>query len=104
MLTGDEIVKKLYEQPEIFKHYMRRKEYQKAYMVRNDAGTVALFISLPEEKMDELFGSRQDLDNIKKGLFNEEQCMQAEKWVVFHDKGYQSITYEDVMNILWQKN
>lgn len=103
MLTVEEAVKKLYEQPAIFMHHLRRKEYREAHFTRMNTAAVAMFLELPEEQMDKLFGSKQDLENVKIGLFPEEACMMAEKWCVFHDEGYQSITYVEVMNKLWAK-
>lgn len=59
MIKDTDLVKKLRLQADVFRHHFSRKEYIEAKMVREIAGTVALFIEAPEDFKIELFGDRQ---------------------------------------------
>lgn len=103
MLEMEQIEKRMYDQPQMFMHYYRRKEWQRAHFLREDMARIALFLEFPEKKMDELFGSKQDLDNVIEGLFPEHACMKVFDWCVFHNATYDAITFDDVNRLLWAK-
>lgn len=103
MLEVEQIEKKMYEQPQMFAHYYRRKEWQKAHFLREDMAQIALFLEFSEKKMDELFGSRQDLDNVVVGFFPEDACIRAYDWCILHNAAYDSITFDDIYRLLWAK-
>lgn len=99
MLTEKEIEQKLYEQAEIFRHYYMRKEYLEAELCREWAGMVALFIGWEEEKMTELFGTRQQDEPID-GLIREEYYIKAMDWCVTHGYNISSHTYQNVQKLI----
>lgn len=103
MLTEEQIERKIYDLPMLFERLFAQKEMQKAHFLREDAARIALFLEFPEKKMDELFGSKQDLDNIIEGKFKEYMCMKAFDWCVFHNATYDAITFDDVNRLLWAK-
>lgn len=82
MLTEKEITKKLYEQADLFDHYMRRREYLNAALCADWAAMVALFVEMDEDKMTELFGDRQP-DEPVEGLIREDKRMIADEWCIF---------------------
>lgn len=102
MLTDTDLVKKLKLQADIFGHHFRRKEYIQAYMTREIAGTVALFVEAPEELRTELFGDRQPDEPIE-GLFNEEKYIKAGFECIRRGFDMQRMTYEDVMALVNKK-
>lgn len=103
MLNEEQIEKKMYDQPYMFLHFYRRRDWRAAHFLREDMAQVALFLEFSQKKMDELFGSRQDLDNVVEGLFPEDACMRAFDWCVLHNAGYDSITFDDINRLLWAK-
>ena len=63
---------KLYRQPEIFRDQYYRKEWAAAKNTYDTAVKVALFMELPEEERNKLFGSRQGYpEHVIEGLFPE---------------------------------
>ena len=95
MLSEKEILNKLYDQPAIFNEHIEKKEYAQASHCVECARIVALFIELSEEQLVELFGSRQDLENVVEGLFSEEKVQCAMEWCIFHNKTLQDLTRKD---------
>lgn len=95
MLSEKEILNKLYAQPEIFNEHISKKEYAQASYCVECARVVALFIELSEEQLVELFGSRQNPENVIEGLFSEEKVLCAEEWCIFHNKTRQDLTRKD---------
>lgn len=95
MLSNKEILDKLYDQPTIFNEHIDKKEYAQASYCVDCARIVALFIELSEEQLVELFGSRQDLENVVEGLFSEEKVLCAMEWCIFHNKTRQDLTRKD---------
>lgn len=76
MIANAQIEKDLFGMPEQFKEHMRRKEYAQAKYCYDTARTVALFVHLEQDKLLELFGSRQT-DPPAEGLFPELQVQKA---------------------------
>ena len=91
MLSENEILKKLYEQPKIFYEHMAKKEYAQASYCAQTARAIAVFIELNEEQLIELFGTRQ-YDEPIEGLFREESVMKADEWCIFHNKTLRELT------------
>ena len=59
MLSNEEIIKRLYEQPDKFMKAMSRKEYANAAFTAYIAECVCLFCDVPRNVRTELFGDRQ---------------------------------------------
>ena len=95
MLSEKEILEKIYNQPAIFNEHISKKEYAQASYCVECARVVALFVELSEEQLVELFGSRQDLENVVEGLFSEEKVQCAMEWCIFHNKSRQDLTRKD---------
>lgn len=72
MDTVEEKRKKLFEElPEVFIYYYRKKEYKKAYDTYKEAHRLSSELGMSEAENAELFGSRQDPENIISGIFSE---------------------------------
>lgn len=99
MLTELQIEKKLYEQTDIFKHHMRRKEYLEAALCVDRAAMTASFVELDEPKVKELFGDREP-DEPVDGLISEQAYIKACDWCTF-EGGYATrrLTYQNVRKI-----
>lgn len=68
----DYLKAKLYRQPERFKEQYYNKEWAAAKNTYDTAVKVALFMELPEEERNRLFGSRQEYpEHVIEGLFPE---------------------------------
>lgn len=95
-MTEEQMKKKLWDMADLFKHYMRKKMYAMAKFEYEKARSVAIFMELPEEEMDELFGERGNTGEIiKKGLFAEEEVIRAyEKAAVRGNNGHENYKYE----------
>lgn len=80
MLTEKEIRDKLFEQyPTMFRQSMSAKNYNRAKSIVDTVRKVALFIQLPEEDMDKLFGVREEKGAVVQiGLYPEELILQCE--------------------------
>ena len=102
MIKDTDLVKKLRLQADVFRHHFSRKEYIEAKMVREIAGSVALFIEAPEDFKIELFGDRQG-DEPVEGLFDEEKCIKAGFESIKRGFDMQRMTYEDVMVLVNKK-
>lgn len=95
MLTPEQILDKLYEQPEIFKSHMRGKRYSQAKACYDDARNIALFVELDEKQLRELFGERGDRGIIiRQGLFVEEQVQKAYLECIRAGDTYEQKEYE----------
>lgn len=98
MLNEKEIVNKLYEQADLFRHHMRRKDYLSAALCVDWAGMVALFVELDDDRKAELFGDRQPEEPVK-GLIDEEQYLKACEWCIFHGYEISRHTYQNVQKM-----
>lgn len=96
MLNEAQIEKKLYEQADMFRHHMRRKEYLPAALCVDCARMVALFIGLETGKTAELFGDRQK-EPLVEGVINEEWYMKACEWCIF--RGGYAVTRHTYQNV-----
>lgn len=94
MLTQEEIIKKLYEQPNKFYKEFFQKRYGAASMTAFAARIVASFIELDEERMIELFGTRQS-DKPIEGMIREDDAIMADWKTVLYHKTLQEQTYEE---------
>lgn len=100
MLQGKQLIDKLYEQPKLFKEFMKNRQYSMAKMCRDGVCTVLLFLEAGEEMMQEFFGERGERGVfLRKGLFDEEQVQKA-YWECIH-KGD---TYENKKYEPWDKH
>lgn len=99
MLTEKEIEKKLYDQPDMFRHHLSRKDNLNAALCVDWMRQVALFVELDEERRAELFGDRQP-DVPVEGLINEEWYLKACEWCIFKG-GYAATrrTYQNVQKM-----
>lgn len=95
MLSEKKMLDKLYAQPEVFNEHMSNKEYAQASYCVDCARIVALFMELSEAQLVELFGSREDPENVVEGLFSEEKVMRAMEWCIFHHQTRQDWTRKD---------
>lgn len=78
MLQGQELMDKLYEQPELFKEFMKNRMYSEAKACRDRVLTVLCFLEAGEETMVEFFGERGERGVfLREGLFNEDQVQKA---------------------------
>ena len=75
MLSEKKMLDKLYAQPEVFNEHIRHKEYAQASYCVYCARIIALFMELSDEQLVELFGSREDPENVVEGLFSEEKVL-----------------------------
>ncbi len=78
MLDSTAIMEKLYELPQVFQLSMSDKDYPRAKHCYDTARTVAVFLGLDEEHMNELFGEREEHGVVtRQGLFPEESVQKA---------------------------
>lgn len=69
----DYLMTKLYRMPEQFHEQYQNKEWAAAKYTYDTAVRVALFMELPEEERDRLFGSRQGYpEHVIEGMFPEQ--------------------------------
>lgn len=70
--------RKLYELPDMFKAYMKNRQYSQAKACYDRAVTIAVFMELEEKKKTELFGKRGERGVIlTEGLFPEKEVIKA---------------------------
>ena len=100
MLEGKEIVDRLFDLAQMFRHYMRRKEYLEAALCVDWMKTAALFIGLDEDTMAELFGSRQDEERPVKGVVDEDIYLKACEWCICHGYENSRRTYQNVQRLI----
>ncbi len=88
----DYLIAKLYRMPAQFREQYYAKEWPAAKRTYDTAVRVALFMELPEEERNRLFGSRQDYpEKVIEGLFPEEMVSRVYlECVVKRDLGYDS--------------
>lgn len=77
MLNSEEIIKGLQELAGLFNHSVQEKDWKKAKYIYDKTRNIAVFVQIPEENMLELFGSRQDEDNIIIGMFQEQDVQKT---------------------------
>ncbi len=100
MLQGQQILDKLHEQPELFKEFMKKKQYAAAKMCRDRVCTVLLFLEADEETMVEFFGERGDRGVfLREGLFDEEQVQKAYLECIRKGETYENKRYQP-----WQRS
>ncbi len=95
MLSENQMLDKLYTQPEIFNKYIEKKQYAEASYCVECARIIALFMELSDRQLIELFGSKEDPENVVEGLFSEEKVLRAMEWCIFHNKSRQDLTEKD---------
>lgn len=88
----DYLIAKLYRMPAQFREQYYAKEWPAAKHTYDTAVRVALFMELPVEERNRLFGSRQDYpEKVIEGLFPEEMVSRVYlECVVKRDLGYDS--------------
>ena len=96
MLNREQIIKKLYDQAEIFKDCMMKKEYLKAVLCADRASMVAMCLDVGDDIRTELFGVR-DKENPVTGLIDEQQYIKAMDWCIYHGFSYTVHTFENVI-------
>ena len=94
MLNNEEIIKRLYEQPDKFMKAMSRKEYAKAAFTEYIAECVCLFCEVPENVKVELFGDRH-CDPPIDGLFPEHLVIKANDQMILSHKTLQELTLKE---------
>lgn len=101
MIEGKALLDKLYEQPELFEHYIKHKLWPEAKRCYDRTVTVLCFLKADEKLMVEFFGARGERGVIlKEGLFKEELVQKAYlEATVKGNGGYENKQYEP-----WQKN
>lgn len=96
MLNEDQIIKKLYDQAEIFKEHMMRKEYLEAVLCADRVSMAILCMDVDESIKKEIFGER-DKNNPVTGLIDEQQYIKALDWCIYHGFHHTVHTFENVM-------
>ena len=98
LLSEKEILDKLYDQPELFKHFMGNKKYSEAKYCYDQTVCVLLFLGADEEMLDEFFGVRGERGAVlRAGLFPQELVQKAYYEVaVKRDGGYENKKYEPI--------
>lgn len=94
MLNNEEIIKRLYEQPDKFMKAMSRKEYANAAFIEYIAECVCLFCDVPQNVRTELFGDRHAEPPID-GLIPEHLVIKANDQMVFQHKTLQELTLKE---------
>lgn len=78
MLTEKELVKKLHSEAADFRALVKQRQYVQAMRRYKTALGVAVFVELPREELDRLFGIRGEKGVIiQKGAFPEEMVIKA---------------------------
>lgn len=98
LLSGKALLDKLYNQPELFEHYMRNKMWSDAKACYDTTRDVLLFLQADEEMLHEFFGERGERGVIlREGLFPEDEVQKAfYEAVVKRDGGYENKKYEPI--------
>lgn len=101
MIERKALLDKLYEQPELFRHYAKHKLWPEAKHCYDRVVTVLCFLEADEKIMAEFFGERGERGVIlKEGLFKEELVQKAYlEAAVKGNGGYENKEYEP-----WKKN
>lgn len=94
MLKNEEIIQKLYEQPDKFIKAISRKEYANASFIAYIAECVCLFCDVPWNVRTELFGDRH-ADPPVDGLIPEHLVIRANDQMVLQHKTLQEITLKE---------
>ncbi len=81
MLSAEQIREKIFSRAEIFREYVRQKNWSSAKYAYFSASTMAVFMELNESDMAILFGNRayreDDRDPVEGGLFDEDSVIRA---------------------------
>lgn len=77
MLTGENLLHKFYDYALLFQNYIASQKWHQAKYCYDTARNVAVFLELEQKQMEELFGSRQDEENIITGRFREEDVQKV---------------------------
>lgn len=96
LLSGKALLDKLYDQPELFMHYMRNKKWSEAKYCYDQTICVLLFLGADEEMLNEFFGEYEERGKIKReGLFRRDLVQKAYyEAAVKRDGGYENKKYE----------
>ena len=94
MLNNEEIIKKLYKQPEVFMRAVSKQQYAKAAFTEYIAECVCLFCEVPENVRTELFGDRH-CDPPIDGLFPEHLVIKANDQMILSHKTLQELTLKE---------
>ena len=96
LLSGKVLLDKLYDQPELFIHYMRNKKWSEAKYCYDQTECVLLFLGADEEMLNEFFGERGERGAVlREGLFKEELVQKAYyEAAVKRDGGYENKKYK----------
>ena len=100
MLNHDEIMEGLRKKAERFQEVYKARDYLSAMWIYNDAMHIAVFMSLTEEDMNELFGTRSYITDTKEelqdGLFKEEYVERSRLWCIRNNHTRQQVADTDV--------
>lgn len=96
LLSGKALLDKLYDQPELFMHYIRNKMWSEAKHCYDLTREVLDFLQADEEMWKEFFGERGERGVIlREGLFREDLVQKAYcEIAVKRDGGYENKKYE----------
>lgn len=96
LLSGKALLDKLYDQPELFRHYIQNKMWSEAKYCYDKTSCVLLFLEADEKMLKEFFGERGERGVIlHEGLFPESLVQKAyEEIAVKRDGGYENKKYE----------
>lgn len=95
MLNQNEIIKKIYEQPEVFNQLFREKKYPQALHCVDACRIVCLFSELDEIHLMELFGGTPYGHEEIEGLFDEMKVLSAMEWCIKNNQTRQDMTLKD---------
>ncbi len=92
--SQDYFTSKFLRMPEEFKEAYYEKDWPKAKYIYNNAIIVGLFMEIPEQIRNQVFGSRQDERNPINGLFNEYMVNKVMKECLMKNRlGYDCMVY-----------
>ena len=95
MISIDEALKRLYQFPQKFKDYMKKKEYLQAKFCYYEAIVISQFLEVGEEIETELFGDRQPEEPIE-GMFREELVEKAFLECIKRNQAFETMSHEEV--------
>lgn len=94
MLTEHEVIGKLKEYGAMFNVYVRNKDWGRAHYIYRETLAIAVFLNLPQEVMDELFGAYQEGEEPEPdtGLFSKKDVERVD----FESCILRNMAYEDM--------
>lgn len=91
---GEYLLKKFLQMPQQFAEAYWKKDWSRAKYIYDSAITIGLFIEVPQEIRDQVFGSRQDERNIIEGMFREDMVDKVMHECVIKNKlGFECVVY-----------